>query len=299
MQSLKKYFFIIVLLVAAETVTAQTNPLEAKAAYLLAEESYDKGDMRAALQYIDDAISKLGKANAKILYLKVIVLKEINTKMPADTSVSSKLDLAIADFEKAPDYADFNEEKSLEVMKIKVARNRFGPKGSGSGQVIEAYQRETGWRLGVKLDSLQILHKEQFERYFQNFPSQRGKIGPDALIQFNSGKTNGAYEMVFTKAGALSTYINMFFYADDTNDFSNLKQESAPIIEKYRYLFGFTPEIEVKKSSPQGTSLTITTYTYLWKTGNIKFYLGWQEINTGSGYKSACFITISNDPEVK
>src|SRR6187402_2972017 len=101
MQFIKKYFFIIVLLIAAETVTAQTNPLEAKAAYLLAEESYDKGDMRAALQYLDDAISKLGKANAKTLYLKIIVLKEMNTKNPADTSAGSKLDLAIADFEKA------------------------------------------------------------------------------------------------------------------------------------------------------------------------------------------------------
>lgn len=97
---------------------AQVNTTEAKAAYLLAEESYGKGDYKAALEYLQQVKGSLGTANCKILYLQVMVLKELNAKNP--NAPDSILPI-ITQFEQSPDYKDFNEDKILEIIKIKLA----------------------------------------------------------------------------------------------------------------------------------------------------------------------------------
>lgn len=109
-------FFIVLTLKVGSTV-AQTNENEAKAAYLLAEESYAKNDYKTALNYLDEAKKNLGSANSKILYLQIQVQMEL---FKTDRSYLNKALQSIAEIEAAPDYKDFTEEKSLEVSKIKL-----------------------------------------------------------------------------------------------------------------------------------------------------------------------------------
>lgn len=113
---------ILVFITGTTSVSfAQNNQMEAKAAYMLAEEEFNNAKYTDAIKYLDEAITKLGTANAKILYLKIMSYKALAEK---DKKYNSKLLETIAAFEKAPDVADFNEEKSLEVVKLKLAIKR-------------------------------------------------------------------------------------------------------------------------------------------------------------------------------
>src|SRR6476469_6906064 len=157
-------FLLILLSVSCSISYAQTNSLEAKAAYLLAEESYGKGAMNDALQYLDEAILKLGTANAKVLYLKIMTLKELSAKNKA---FDSKLDSAIAAFEKAPDAEDFNEEKSLEVMKVKMERTKIKKQANQLPQLIDAFQQHTGWVIGMSADSAKMIQKNLNKGFYE------------------------------------------------------------------------------------------------------------------------------------
>src|SRR4051812_1507668 len=88
---------------------AQTNSSEAKAAYMLAEESYGKGDYKTALDYLTQVKSSLGSANCKVLYLEIMVTRELYSK---ENNSSEKLLDLISQFEKSPDYASYNPEKA-------------------------------------------------------------------------------------------------------------------------------------------------------------------------------------------
>ncbi len=112
-----KYIFYVLLFFSPTVLQAQTNANEAKAAYLLAEENYAKADYKTALNYLEEAKKSLGAANSKILYLQIQIQMEL---FKADRAYLNKAVQSIAEIEAAPDYKDFNEEKSLEVSKIKL-----------------------------------------------------------------------------------------------------------------------------------------------------------------------------------
>jgi hypothetical protein len=59
----------------------------------------------------------MGTSNCKILYLEIIATRELYAK---DSSNAEKLLPLITEFEKSSDYADFNEEKTLEIVKLKL-----------------------------------------------------------------------------------------------------------------------------------------------------------------------------------
>lgn len=141
-----------------------TKAAEAKAAYLLAEEEFSGGKYATSLTYLDEAISKLGAANAKILYLKIMALqmltKEDDTNLP-------KLKAAIDAFEKAPDFDGFNEDKQLEVMKLKLKLGKDGSLGRSVSPLessVYAKMGITGWQVGVKLEDMQAAHPEFFAK---------------------------------------------------------------------------------------------------------------------------------------
>jgi|GEM_PF-2580111 len=116
---MKKLLLILAIAAGTHFTTyAQNNANEAKAAYLLAEESYSKGDYKTALDYLQQVKTALGSANCKILYLQIIITKEVNAKNPRASEVLLPL---IAEFEQSPDFKDYNEEKILEITKIKMA----------------------------------------------------------------------------------------------------------------------------------------------------------------------------------
>ncbi len=101
---------------------AQISAAEAKAAYLLAEESFAASDWKGALSYLGESRKKIGKPNSKILYLQLMTELEL---AKTDTSYYREAVKTIADFEKAPDVKEFNEDKMMEVMKAKLRLNRL------------------------------------------------------------------------------------------------------------------------------------------------------------------------------
>ena len=113
---LKKYcYYLVLILINISNPFAQSQD-EAKAAYLLAEEFYAKGDYSNTLKFLDITESNLGSTNCKILYLKILTLSEVGKK---EDNMEARLK-AISQFEQSQDYPDFNAEKRLEVSKIKL-----------------------------------------------------------------------------------------------------------------------------------------------------------------------------------
>lgn len=105
---MKKALLILILCTTALPLYAQSST-EAKAAYLLAEESYSKADLKSALIYLGQASESLGEANAKILYLTIIIQQEL---AKTEKGYLQKLDSSITAFLQAPDVDSFNEEKN-------------------------------------------------------------------------------------------------------------------------------------------------------------------------------------------
>lgn len=115
---MKSFIFLFSFILLFQVSPAQTSAArEAKAAYLLAEESFSAGDWKGTMDYLQQCKKLMGKANSKMLYLQILTSAEIAKKDPAyhDTVLTF-----IAAFEKAPDIKQFNEDKVLEVMKLKL-----------------------------------------------------------------------------------------------------------------------------------------------------------------------------------
>lgn len=108
---------MLALLFLLGSATAQTNADEAKGAYLLAEESFEKGDYKTALEFLLQAREALGGANCKLIFLQIQATRERYAK---DTSLNGKLYPLILEFEKSTDYPGFNEEKKMEITKLKL-----------------------------------------------------------------------------------------------------------------------------------------------------------------------------------
>ena len=115
---MKKLLGILAFTITAGYTNAQTSANEAKAAYLLAEECYGKADYKCTLDYLKQARAILDGTNCKILYLQIMASRELYAKSPY---VADMLLPLIEEFEKSPDHATFNEEKSLEITKMKLA----------------------------------------------------------------------------------------------------------------------------------------------------------------------------------
>ncbi len=114
---MRKFLLICLLGFSFQAIRAQSNTNEAKAAYLLAEESYGKGDYKGTLEFLHQVRETLGSPNCKVLYLQIMATRELYAK---DTSGNNKVLPLILEFEKSPDYADFNEEKTVEITKLKL-----------------------------------------------------------------------------------------------------------------------------------------------------------------------------------
>lgn len=108
----------ISIVLGAPLLKAQDAQMEAKAAYQLAEDSYSKGNYKNAIQYLQQVKTALGTSNCKILFLEIMISNELYAK---DKDRSEKLLALIDAFEKSADNKDFNEEKKIEVTKMKLS----------------------------------------------------------------------------------------------------------------------------------------------------------------------------------
>jgi hypothetical protein len=115
---MKQAAIIFTSLVVSFSSYAQGNATEAKAACLFAEESYGKADYKDANNFLHQAKTRLGSSDCKLLYLQIMVTCELH---PKDVSSGEKVLALINEFEKSPAFKDFNEEKILEVTKLKLS----------------------------------------------------------------------------------------------------------------------------------------------------------------------------------
>lgn len=179
-------------------VSAQNNSTDAKAAYLLAEECYGKGDYKCALDFLQQVKTNLGSTNCKILYLQIMATKELYAK---DLHIADKVMPLISEFEKSPDYPDFNEEKTLEISKIKL--------------MIRADQKAMAERAKEK----EVDDKAAVEAYFYQALNSAGDFGItiDELDKRKpTWKINGWKKKDLQN---IQVYYDAFLFSPDAEDF--------------------------------------------------------------------------------
>nr|WP_294792715.1 hypothetical protein [uncultured Mucilaginibacter sp.] len=260
---MKKCYLFWLLLLALSFKTYAQADLEAKAAYLLAEEKYGKGDMKATLEYLDEAAGKLGSANAKILYLKIMAQRELANK---DQRYLTKLDSTIALFQNSPDAKAFNEEKALEIMKIKLelkkelaripsAKDAAAMAAAG----IKLYESEhPDWPLGAPTKTIKNQHSDLF-RTFTVINNDQG------AHYVNINATQGTSVFSFRNDRLFRYQEKYFDYKDDDLEHTKGKATFASVLENFRKKFGYLPIPEIVDQPQNGK---LHTESYIWKDGD-------------------------------
>lgn len=181
-------FFTICL---TEVVYSQINQTEAKAAYLLAEESYGKGDYKTALRYLELTKKSLGSSNSKMLYLWIQTEIEISKTEPGN---NDKILALIDEFEKLSDVDSFSEEKVLEIAKIKLtlktqlsdAKEKAQKEAKEkllTEEVIKAYEKNLDFPLGSSLAELKVKHPDFAEDYKKRYV-KRKEVGGKGVFNY-------------------------------------------------------------------------------------------------------------------
>lgn len=276
-----KFHFILLFCLSSIIVSAQNNALQAKAAYMLAEEEFNNGKYADAIKYLDEASAKLGTANAKILYLKIMSYKALSEK---DDKQIFKLKEAIAAFEKAPDVSDFNEEKVLEVLKLKMQVAKYKPVSETEDKVHK--MMFTGsWayyygklKLGMPVSKL--------EEMFQQVPDWL------RIIQAEAAKESGLVDLYAFKIGLKNNEISSLSAGIASLNYKNSKDSSTTpgyaLLNQFVADFGGVPQVnEVvtpykKKHSYLSDWGGVKTYdtdnittirTYTWEKDGVKVIL--------------------------
>ena len=170
---MRTIFILLYLTLFIHPSFSQVNDAEARAAYLLAEENYEKSDYSTALQYLESAKKNLTRVNCKILYLQIQIEKEIynrDLKIVVDAILSlrgnTKFDgkyskaeqskyfikkqenilAIIEEFQNAPDIEFSDEEKKIEILKVNL-------------EIKQELEKAKIW----------LTSKEKFEENFRNY----------------------------------------------------------------------------------------------------------------------------------
>src|SRR5690606_34618939 len=152
---------------------AQSNQIEAKAAYLLAEENFAKGDYPATLKYLETAVEHLGKTNSKLLYLQIQAELELYNR---DRSYYDKVIKSITAFQNSADVKSFTEEKILEIAKLKM-------------QITEEHNKE------LEEEKRKKEEKERYSNNFRDFSFENWPIG----VSFSELKSSHQDSTIFKK----------------------------------------------------------------------------------------------------
>lgn len=174
---MKKTIYMLLLFVLSNQIYAQNKQNEAIAAYQLAEENFEKGNYQSALDYLESAKMNFGKANSKMLYLQVYIENELYKKeqLPYETILKT-----IASFEKAPDIKTFNNDKKLEISKLKLTlaniekeRAKIQKENEEKEKKFDDYAYE-GWPFNLSFKELQLVNKDSiiFTEKLRNFKNK-------------------------------------------------------------------------------------------------------------------------------
>jgi tetratricopeptide (TPR) repeat protein len=280
---MKKLFLFLFMILLIATSHGQTSPAEAKAAYLLAEEEFGAGKYTTAIAYLDQAVTKLGNANAKILYLKIMALAELSRQ---DEENIEPLKKAIAAFEKTPDFGAFNEDKQLEVMKLKLKLLSDGSLGKSISPLEESVYSKlgiSGWQVGAKLEEMKAAHPDYFSR------ATRTPMGDTAEWYSLVSEQNFA---VFVKQGIVAT-ISKALSANETDD-ASFSRGYAQFNELKNY-FGGSPEEKVTNKTYTSTPAKYGGFKWVtknltWKNKNVQAFVTFMT-NETTAYKQAASYT--------
>jgi tetratricopeptide (TPR) repeat protein len=280
---MKKLLCIISFVLMLNSVHAQSASAEAKAAYLLAEEEFSGGKYADAIAYLDEATAKLGNANAKILYLKIMALRELAQQ---DEEKLEPLKKAITAFEKAPDFSSFNEEKQLEVMKLKLKLSKDGTLGkSVSALEASVYSRLgiSGWQVGVKLEDMKTAHPDYFSR------ATRTPMGDTMEVYMIISEQNFGVVVKKGMVFAISKALN----ANEADDASFSK--GYALFNELKNYLGGSPEEKVTNNSYTSTPAKYGGFKWVtkaltWKYKNTQAYVSFMT-NETTTYKQPVSYT--------
>ncbi|HEY0667648.1 MAG TPA: hypothetical protein VGD22_05700 [Sphingobacteriaceae bacterium] len=276
---------------------SQNNQTEAKAAYLLAEESYGKGDYKAALRYLEAAKQSYGSSNSKMLYLQIQTEIEIGKITPGN---DEKILALIDEFEKLPDVGTFSEEKVLEVAKTKLtlktqlsdakekAQKEVQEKLSTEG-TLNAFEKDLGWPVGASLADLQAKHPAF------------AKALTDRLFNKNNIKTTGAGEVIYTydmtdfyfRNNVLKRISrNKQLFLNSGNDPGGVKGKPAlkEILDNYILKYGYMPNPSILADKTSG----FYSESYILQAGTKRLLVGYTYFQN----TSSCVLMFDTDAGV-
>jgi tetratricopeptide (TPR) repeat protein len=284
---MKKLFLFLFLILLIATSHGQTSAAEAKAAYLLAEEDFGAGKYTTAIAYLDQAVTKLGKANAKILYLKIMALAELSRQ---DDENIEPLKKAIAAFEKTPDFGAFNEDKQLEVMKLKLKLSSDGSLGKSISALEQSVYSKlgiSGWQVGVKLEEMKTAHPDYFSR------ATRMPMGDSAEYYNLSSEQNF---VVWVKHGMVY-HISKALNANQTDDASFSK--GYALFNELKNYFGGSPEETVTNKSYTATPAKYGGFKWVtknltWKNKNVQASVSFMTNETTAYKQPASYTSYIN-----
>jgi hypothetical protein len=255
MKHLLKLLLLVTGFLFATIVLAQNKGAEAKAAYLLAEEQFNAAKFETCISYLDDAIKSLGTANSKILYLKILSQREL---AKADTAYIPKLLATIEAFEKAPDVSNFNEEKYLEVVKLKLLIKKEGMVEKEPEDPATANFRNytiDGFKTGMSIDELKKINPDYFTRASKSTANGIDSYLPPAGVNtiYLTAKKNIVYNV----------FKMLFMYDGEDASFS----KGTAFINNFKSSLGFNfdPVENTTEFGEKGHGSISTTYT--WKVG--------------------------------
>jgi tetratricopeptide (TPR) repeat protein len=274
---LKRIICFLLFIAISHNIGAQSASAEAKAAYLLADEEFNAGKYASAIDYLDQATTKLGSANAKILYLKIMALAELAKE---DEENIEPLKKAIAAFEKTPDFSSFTEEKQFEVMKLKLKLSKDGTLGkSVSPLEANVYTKLgiSGWQVGVKIEDMKAAHPDYFARatrtpmgdtmeVYQIISEQYFGVSVKNGIVFSIGKALNANEKddaSFSKGYALFNELKNYLGGNPEEKVLNQSYTSTPA--KYGGYKWVTKSLTWKSKNVQVVMSLTTNETMTYK----------------------------------
>lgn len=268
---MKPYCFIIILIGAFSTGMAQNPASQAKAAYLLAEESFEAGNYLKSIDYLKQSRTSLGQSNCKILYLQIMAELELSKK---DPEYLHALELSIAEFFKAPDLQSFNEEKSLEVMKLKIQVKEM--KSTAAQEAIKAKENTAlaaaafknwtwqNWPMHIALRDLKALKKD--EPVFLNSSKGRDSKAGIELIYTPFLSREKEVQGIYLKNEMVVGYRVILAYGGTAYKTASYGSE-AILKELYDHtadslsrVFGFAPDTPV----PAGKFYSFMKKEYCW-----------------------------------
>lgn len=287
---MSKFLIVIIIGLLPYLAISQTNEGEAKAAFLLAEEFYAKSDFKNALGFIDKAKKSLGEGNCKIYYLEILMRNEM---YKFDKTQYVLLMQAIGAFQSSKDINAFNEEKVIEVLKIKMllAQEQDNKRIADSISLSEKIRKEKnfneynfrGWTLNVpfneiksskenhpffskKLDRNEIKETGRTYHYNDKMVSWFGRK-ESSWFFINNGIKDSVAAIAVGTDGIVKRYVRLKlvkpYYEKNAFTKEQADEYMKSMIDSYSRSLGFEPE---KRTTTLNNVYSTTDYT--WRKNN-------------------------------